>query len=105
MLVFREGLVLEGARHYCSGERRYVATNTEVGSPPHPLSHTPGAGALPPPAREEGWPTAGFGLLPRAPPSAGTGHHTPVPRVVVPKVRGQRSVTLFSRAAAICCRR
>lgn len=44
MLVFPEGQVLEGARHYCSGESRYVATSAEVGFPPHPHWRMPGAG-------------------------------------------------------------
>lgn len=51
MLVLQEGLVLEGARHYHSGERCYVATNTEVGSL---CTHTrTPRGALPLPAREK----------------------------------------------------
>lgn len=33
MLVPQEGAGAAGPRHYCSGERRYVAKNVEVGAP------------------------------------------------------------------------
>lgn len=40
VLVLQEGLVLEGARRYCSGERSHVAPDAEVGTPLHPLGRS-----------------------------------------------------------------
>lgn len=88
MLVFREGLVWR-APGTIAQDKDAMWLPTRRWVPAAPTRTPRGRGALPPPASEEGWPIAGFGFLPQAPPSAGTGHHTPVPRVVVPEVRGR----------------
>lgn len=104
MLVLQEGLVLEGARHYCSGERCYVATDTEVGSSLHPHSHALGGGLFLRQRERRAEPTTSASF-PRGCPVPALGITHLCPKTVVAETRNQRSVTLFSRAAAICCKR
>jgi hypothetical protein len=81
---------------YCSGERRY-SLQQEVGLL-HPLQ-TPRVH----PGGRKGLNYSQCGLNTRGCSMPGTGitHLHPVAPLMV----GQRSVTLFSSAAAICCRR
>lgn len=98
MLVLREGAGVGGARLYCSGKDANAATNAGGVVPRHTHSEARGCSS----ARERRGESCPLGPLPQGCPAPGTAHHTPVSQTVMLEVGGQRSVTLFSSAAAIC---
>lgn len=98
MLVLREGAGVGGPRLYCSGKDANVATDFEGGIPHHTHSEARGCSS----AGERRGESCPPGPAPQGCPAPGPVHHTPVSQTVMLEVGGQRSVTLFSSAAAIC---
>lgn len=91
--------MLAGTWRYCSGERGYRRQAPRRGLPRAATRGRPGA--LPLLVKGKGLTTVASSS--RGRPMPDTGCHTPVPGDS--GGRGQRSVTLFSSAAAICWRR